>query len=175
MWRVTEASVGTFIWATVSYSVRTEFSSFLYLQATTVTMCTTCWSCKNSKCCAGKYLRFAFYFQNKDRFFSPNSINQLAFQWKRVTLFCNARDINIIHIKLLLRKFKRMELWRQLTSVYYFHIVYSVHCDIVGNLCNTNKCTILYFIRSVFCIPATCFGVIISPSSGSWHKHFYDT
>ena len=45
------------------------------------------------------------------------------------------------------------------------YILYPVQCDKVRHLCNTNKCTSLYFIRTIFYIAATCFGIIISHRS----------
>jgi hypothetical protein len=55
------------------------------------------------------------------------------------------------------------------------YIVHTMHCDKVRNLRNTNKCTSLYFFRTIFYVAPTCFGVIISPYSESWHQSFYKT
>jgi len=50
-----------------------------------------------------------------------------------------------------------------------FYTVYSVHDD-EANSRITNKCNILLFTRSILHKASTCFGAIISPSSGSWHN-----
>jgi len=47
-----------------------------------------------------------------------------------------------------------------------FYIVYSVHVDEADSRI-TNKRNILQFMRTIFYIAASCFGAIISPSSGS--------
>jgi len=47
--------------------------------------------------------------------------------------------------------------------------------DGVQNLRNTKKCTILEFMRTIFYIASTCFGVVISPSSENWHKNLFKT
>jgi hypothetical protein len=57
---------------------------------------------------------------------------------------------------------RRLTVWAmarpQLCNLLLFYIAYSVHRDRIRNLCNTNKCTILYFIRTPFYIVPTCFG-----------------
>jgi hypothetical protein len=55
-----------------------------------------------------------------------------------------------------------------------FYTVYCLHCD-VNNSRNTNWCTILWFMGTMFYIAPTCFGAIMSPSPGSWHQNFFKT
>jgi len=39
-------------------------------------------------------------------------------------------------------------------------------------LSDSNKCTILLFMRLLFYVARKCFGAIVSKSSGSWHQNF---
>jgi hypothetical protein len=38
---------------------------------------------------------------------------------------------------------------------------------VINKSFNTNKCTVISYMLTIFYIAATCFGAIISPSSGS--------
>jgi hypothetical protein len=55
-------------------------------------------------------------------------------------------------------------------DILLFHLVYSVHCHRVTNLRDTNKCTILYFIRNIFLIYPTCFRVLSRHLEGADSK-----
>ena len=50
-----------------------------------------------------------------------------------------------------------------------------ITCININKSCNSNKCTVLSFVRTVLYIAPTCFGGIISLSSGSRHNHFFKT
>ena len=41
------------------------------------------------------------------------------------------------------------------------------------NLCNTNKCAQFFNWHTIFYTAPVCFGITISPSSGSWHQNFF--
>jgi len=61
------------------------------------------------------------------------------------------------------------------TQAAIFYFVYSARYAAVNKSRDTSKCTLLSFMFTACCTDATCFGVIILPSSGSWHQNFFKT
>jgi len=56
-----------------------------------------------------------------------------------------------------------------------FNVAYSVRYNEVRSVLNTNKYTILRFMRITFYVAPTRFGAIISPSSGRWNQNLLKT
>jgi len=70
----------------------------------------------------------------------------------------------------------RIHVLKRITNVWHqFYLVHSSYYNYANNSCDTNKRTILYCMRTITYIASTCFGAIISPSSGSWHQNFLQT
>jgi hypothetical protein len=53
------------------------------------------------------------------------------------------------------------------------HIVPLTNKETASNSCNTEKCNTLQFMLTIFCVSPTCFGAVISPSSGSGHQSLF--
>ena len=49
----------------------------------------------------------------------------------------------------------------------------SLHYGEVHNSPNNNNCSILHFRSAIFYVAPTCFGALLSPSSGSRHQNFF--
>jgi len=64
---------------------------------------------------------------------------------------------------------KELVTWRSIL------LCYPLHYDEANNSSDTNKCTVLQFMLTIFHKAPTCFGAVISPFLGSWHQHYLKT
>jgi hypothetical protein len=77
---------------------------------------------------------------------------------------------------IILKHSGRIYLLQHITNVWRrFYVVHSSYYDYANNSCDTSKRTIPYCMYTVSNIAYTCFGAIISQSSGSWHQNFLQT
>jgi len=83
------------------------------------------------------------------------------------------RNINLLPlsgIELRFRACPALSLVATSIALPKFYIVHPVQYDELKNWSNTNRCTSVWYMCTVVYICATCFGLIVTPSSGSLHN-----